>query len=77
MWLKAAWGLLSFVVIQEGFEPPTHGLEVLLKVKIIWTDKIKESHNRADFKGFEAVIVCWFFSVFSLNYHVFLQIRCR
>ena len=27
MWLKTAWGLTLFLVIQEGFEPPTHGLE--------------------------------------------------
>ena len=39
MWFNTAWGLFSFMVIQEGFEPPTHGLEVLYMPQSIINDK--------------------------------------
>ena len=38
MWLKTAWGLTLFLVIQEGFEPPTHGLEGRCSIQLgYWT----------------------------------------
>ncbi len=39
MWRNTAWGLKFFLVIQEGFEPPTHGLEGRCSIQLgYWTE---------------------------------------